>query len=102
MMPYMEAMAKMEENAKDVDEVQGLLKTWNTYIGDIAFLMFKSVRPDPYTLELTLSETKNIKLFPQGNKRSIRMNPGVTECVKGQIEDVKSGFNFGTMNFATS
>ena len=85
MMPYMEAMAKMEENAKSVSQVSGLLKTWSTCIGDIAFMLLQSTKSNPYTLELTLTETKNIKLFPQGSKRNIRMDPGVTECIRGQI-----------------
>ena len=85
MMPYMEAMAKMPENAKNVSPVKNLLKTWNTCIGDIAFMLLQSTEPNPYTLELTLTETKNIKLFPQGSKRNIRMKPGVIECIRGQI-----------------
>lgn len=58
-------------------------------VGEVAFLVFKSISKKPYTLELELKDPKNIKLFPQGAKRDIKMGVGCTECVKGKIINIK-------------
>lgn len=99
MLGYMQSMAKIEQDAKNIQVSKGWFKQWSASVGEVAFLVFKSTEQKAYTLDLNLQNPKNISLFPQGKQRYIKLEPGVAECVKGKIENMKAPWSFGPMRY---
>lgn len=97
MLEYIEAVAMMEEGAKNVQTSNGF-KSWLTSVGEYAFLVFKNVTGKSITLDIELKEPKNLTL--RGDlKVTLKLPPGEGDTVQGKIIDQKIPFSFGPMRF---
>ena len=61
MLEYIEAIAVMEDGAKNVQSNQDF-KSWLTSVGEYAFLVFKNVTNKEITIMIELQEPKNVAL----------------------------------------
>lgn len=100
MLPYMEALASIEENQKIT--TQKLFKTWLTSVGQVAFLAFKNITNKPFTMIIEFTAPNNMKLIPDLLKQKLRIEPGSTRCIKGKIQKMSEPYGMGPMSFSTS
>lgn len=97
MLHYIEAVAGIEANAKNVQtDSKNTFKNWLTSVGEYAFLVFKNITKKDVTVTIELTKPNNLSLL-DGMKSTLRMKPGCSESIKGKISELKQPFSFGPM-----
>ena len=97
MLEYIEAIAVMEDGAKNVQSNKHF-KSWLTSVGQYAFLVFKNTTSREITISIDLQQPRNVTLR---SELSIEMKlaPGEADTIQGKITEQKQPFSFGPMSF---
>lgn len=85
-LPFIEKIAYFDENSKDAQNFNNIMKRWQSSVQGFMFLCFKNLQSNPITLTVKITELKNLRVLPPfAMENTLKIKPGEIQSIRLKI-----------------